>query len=62
MNGSMNIHWAKYVTVGPLEKCGDNGRTIFRVIVVETEDGQKFELNVFGNAILNIKMENTNEQ
>lgn len=61
MNGSMNIHWGKSIIIGPLERCGPCDSVVFRTITVKDEDGNRFEINVFGNTVIN-NMENTNEQ
>lgn len=57
MHSSMNIHFGASIAVGQVEACGEEGRTVFRRIVVQTQDGDRFELTVFGNTELKIEGE-----
>lgn len=57
MHGSMNIHFCASITVGQLERCGEGGLVVFRRVVVTTENGEQFELTVFGETELKVEGE-----
>lgn len=52
---SVNIHNVKTVNVGQIVRCGENGETVFRRIILENTSGERFEITVFGESEIIIK-------
>lgn len=57
MNG-LNIHNVETVNVGQIVRCGENGETVFRRIIIETTSGDRFDVTVFGETTVNIEEPN----